>query len=281
MYVIHEIERYEDPFLECGYIDVGNGLIGGDNENANEGPAVNEGNSGGDAADGAADGIGLDGNNADRLADVEASNGNNADGVDDDLGTMGDRTEISAEDDSDDEEFVPSEGNIDSADDVQFTNSEDEYDDESGFEEQNAEKDVSRVENGKGVAHEAFSPPQFAIGVAVVVRASSDIVSLAAVRSRFYSRCRRLLLTPLFCKLTSTHESSPPLLTSFWVTPLFPRLHSVVPHRSFVTPCKIAARLEYNKKVWVSRYVIQSSVASFKKCGQSGKRLLYMSSKEM
>ncbi|MED6146551.1 hypothetical protein PIB30_035553, partial [Stylosanthes scabra] len=65
------------------------------------------------------------------------ANGGGADGVEDGLGTKGGQAEVDSEEDSDDEEFVPSEGDFDSADDVHFTDSEDDYDDDSGFEEEN------------------------------------------------------------------------------------------------------------------------------------------------
>ncbi|MED6151937.1 hypothetical protein PIB30_087073 [Stylosanthes scabra] len=157
MYVEHEIDKYEEPFSECGYIDVGDdpkgcGPKGGDNsdkEHVNDGVDTDnadgeglDGDSGGLGADGVADGVGLDGDNANG---VDADNAN------------GGGTEVDSEDDSNDEEFVPSEGDINSADDIYFTDSEDNYDDDSGFVEENGKEDVSRVEKGKGVANDGLS----------------------------------------------------------------------------------------------------------------------------
>ncbi|RYR34102.1 hypothetical protein Ahy_A10g048827 [Arachis hypogaea] len=61
------------------------------------------------------------------------------------------------DEDSDDEDFIPSDGEVDSADDVMFTDSEEEYDDESGFDEVRGGTDGDRVEKGKGVARGDFS----------------------------------------------------------------------------------------------------------------------------
>ncbi|MED6172063.1 hypothetical protein PIB30_046628 [Stylosanthes scabra] len=141
MHVVHEIEKYEEPFPECGYIDVGGGANKGGNEGANE--CAKTGDCGGNVDDGAADGEGI--------------NAANDEGVEVGLGTMGGGTGLGSDVESDDEEFVPSEGDIDSADDVHFTDSEDDYDDDSCFEEQNGEKDTSRNEKGRGVVNEGFS----------------------------------------------------------------------------------------------------------------------------
>ncbi|RYR33271.1 hypothetical protein Ahy_A10g047834 [Arachis hypogaea] len=62
-----------------------------------------------------------------------------------------------SDDDSDDEDFIPSDGEVDSADDVMFTNSEEEYDDESGFDEVRGGTDGDRVDKGKGVTGGDFS----------------------------------------------------------------------------------------------------------------------------
>ncbi|MED6167463.1 hypothetical protein PIB30_002945 [Stylosanthes scabra] len=98
------------------------------------------------------------GNVVDGAADGKSINGANVEGVEAGLGTMGSSTGLGSDEDSDDEEFVPSKGDIDSVDDVHFTNSENDYDDDGCFdEEQNREKDLSRNEKGKGVVNEGFS----------------------------------------------------------------------------------------------------------------------------
>ncbi|RYR16430.1 hypothetical protein Ahy_B04g073446 [Arachis hypogaea] len=67
------------------------------------------------------------------------------------------RVESNSDDDSDDEEFISSDLEVDSADDVQFTDSEEEYDDESGFEDLRGATDGDRVDKGKGVVNGDFS----------------------------------------------------------------------------------------------------------------------------
>ncbi|RYQ93448.1 hypothetical protein Ahy_B09g099719 [Arachis hypogaea] len=62
-----------------------------------------------------------------------------------------------SDDDSDDEEFIPSDVEVDSANNVQFTDSEEEYDDESGFEELRGATDGDQVDKGKGVVNGDFS----------------------------------------------------------------------------------------------------------------------------
>ncbi|RYR10891.1 hypothetical protein Ahy_B05g079366 [Arachis hypogaea] len=70
------------------------------------------------------------------------------------------RVESNSDDDSDNEEFIPSDLEVDSADDAQFTkftDSEEEYDDESGFEDLRGATDSDRVDKGKGVVNGNFS----------------------------------------------------------------------------------------------------------------------------
>ncbi|RYR35530.1 hypothetical protein Ahy_A10g050681 [Arachis hypogaea] len=67
------------------------------------------------------------------------------------------RVESNSDDDSDDEEFIPSDIEVDSADDIQFTDSEEEYDDDSGFEELKGVTDSDRVDKGKRVVNGDFS----------------------------------------------------------------------------------------------------------------------------
>ncbi|RYR03560.1 hypothetical protein Ahy_B06g082596 [Arachis hypogaea] len=120
MFVVYEVEDAEG-FPEVGYVDVGdriekyhrNQLVPTDNVQQ-----VSEGD--------------------DVHPNVAAKNAQNESNIDDD---------------SDDEEFLSSDLEVDSANDVHFTDSEEEYDDESGFEELTGVKDGSRVDKGKGVVN--------------------------------------------------------------------------------------------------------------------------------
>ncbi|RYR39732.1 hypothetical protein Ahy_A09g045317 [Arachis hypogaea] len=67
------------------------------------------------------------------------------------------RNESNSNDDSNNEEFVPSDLEVDSADGIHFTDSEEEYDDDSGFEGLTGVKDGSQVDKGKGVVNGEFS----------------------------------------------------------------------------------------------------------------------------
>ncbi|XP_015954317.1 uncharacterized protein LOC107478697 [Arachis duranensis] len=79
------------------------------------------------------------------------------DNIETDVAAENEQDETNSDNDSDDEEFIPSDLEVDSADDVHFTNSEEEYDDASGFEELTSAKDSERVDKGKRVMNGDFS----------------------------------------------------------------------------------------------------------------------------
>ncbi|RYR15216.1 hypothetical protein Ahy_B04g071941 [Arachis hypogaea] len=119
LYVVHKVEDAEE-FPEVGFLDVG-----GPRNRGEQGQEVERDN---------ADKV----NEGDKLNPEEHVKSN-------------------SDDDSDDWDFIPSDGEVDSADDVMFTDSEEEYDDESGFDEVRGETDGDRVDKGKGVAGGDFS----------------------------------------------------------------------------------------------------------------------------
>ncbi|XP_016184917.1 histone H2A.Z-specific chaperone CHZ1-like [Arachis ipaensis] len=133
LYVVHKVEVDED-FPEVGFLDVGGpGEQVQETERANDEEIHNQKQ--------------LVIYQGDGVQKVERAN---AEGV-----KEGDK--LNSDEDSDDEDFIPSDGEVDSADDVMFTDSEEEYDDESEFDEVRGGTDGDRVEKGKGVAGGDFS----------------------------------------------------------------------------------------------------------------------------
>ncbi|RYQ92361.1 hypothetical protein Ahy_B09g098561 [Arachis hypogaea] len=87
----------------------------------------------------------------------DVQQGNEGDQLDTDVAAENERGESNSDDDSDDEEFIPSDPEGDSAGDIHFTDSDEKYDDESGFEEDTTAKSSKRVDKGKGVMNGDFS----------------------------------------------------------------------------------------------------------------------------
>ncbi|XP_016173511.1 uncharacterized protein LOC107616020 [Arachis ipaensis] len=87
----------------------------------------------------------------------DVQQGNEGDQLDTDVAAENERGESKSDDDSDDEEFIPSDPEGDSAGDIHFTDSDEKYDDESGFEEDTTAKSSKRVDKGKGVMNGDFS----------------------------------------------------------------------------------------------------------------------------
>ncbi|RYR27746.1 hypothetical protein Ahy_B01g051784 [Arachis hypogaea] len=97
-------------------------------------------------------------NPGNELVVYEGEKGQEIENDDVQQGNEGDEgAETNSDDDSDDEEFIPSDPEGDSADDIHFTDSDEEYDDESGFEEDTSAKNGNRVDKGKGVMNGDFS----------------------------------------------------------------------------------------------------------------------------
>ncbi|MED6112480.1 hypothetical protein PIB30_062097 [Stylosanthes scabra] len=125
---LHEIDRYEEPFPKCDYVDVGDKTAENNDKGVKEGANADE----------------------EKASTKGVEEGANMEGVEDGLGTKGGQDEVDSEEGSDDED----------ADDVHFTNSEDDYDDDTGFEEENGEKIKPRVDKGKWVAIDGLSDEQ-------------------------------------------------------------------------------------------------------------------------
>ncbi|XP_016206697.1 uncharacterized protein LOC107647087 [Arachis ipaensis] len=125
LYVVHKVE-VDEEFPEVGFLDVG-----GPGEQVQE---------------------------AERANDEEEVDRANAETVKEgDKLNPDEQVKSNSDEDSDDEDFIPSDGEVDSADDVMFTDSEEEYDDESRFDEVRGGTDGDRIEKGKGVAGSDFS----------------------------------------------------------------------------------------------------------------------------
>ncbi|MED6209958.1 hypothetical protein PIB30_059608, partial [Stylosanthes scabra] len=140
MFVVHEVDNYEEPFPKGGYIDVGDPIVKDDKQVAKK--CAN-----GDNNETHAEGSNECANKGAYDGGEQGANEEHNDG----------RSEAGSDEDSDDEEFLPSPSDIDSADDVYFTDSEDKYDDESGFEEQNDNGDRPLIDKGKGIANAEFN----------------------------------------------------------------------------------------------------------------------------
>ncbi|RYR57495.1 hypothetical protein Ahy_A05g023226 isoform B [Arachis hypogaea] len=87
----------------------------------------------------------------------DVQKGSERDKLDTDVGAENELAETNSDDDSDDEEFIPSDPEGDSAEEVHFTDSDEEYDDESGFEIDTTVKGSKRVDKDKGVMNGDFS----------------------------------------------------------------------------------------------------------------------------
>ncbi|RYR65096.1 hypothetical protein Ahy_A03g011087 [Arachis hypogaea] len=134
VFVVHVVEDAEE-FPDAGFIDVG----GQTEQNPSNELVVYEGEK------------------VQEMKNDDVQGRNEKDQVDTDVAAENDRGESNSDDDSDDEEFIPSDLEGDSADDIHFTDSEEEYDDESGFEEDTTGKSSKRVDKGKGVMNGDFS----------------------------------------------------------------------------------------------------------------------------
>ncbi|RYR59609.1 hypothetical protein Ahy_A05g025506 [Arachis hypogaea] len=141
LYVVHKVE-VDEEFPEVGFFNVGGpGEHVQEVERANDEEVHNQNQLVIYQGDG--------GQEVERANAETVKNGDklNPDDVD----------KWNSDEDSDDENFIPSDGEVDSADDVIFTDSEEEYDDKSGFDEVRGGTDGDRVEKGKGVAGGDFS----------------------------------------------------------------------------------------------------------------------------
>ncbi|RYR26358.1 hypothetical protein Ahy_B02g060594 [Arachis hypogaea] len=132
--VYHGVEDAEE-FSEAGFIDVG---------------GQTEQNPGNEL-------VAYEGEKVQEMKNDDVQQGNEGDQVDTDMAVENERGESNSDDDSDDEEFIPSDPEGDSVDDIRFTDSDEEYDDESGFEEDTTAKSSKRVDKGKGVMNGDFS----------------------------------------------------------------------------------------------------------------------------
>ncbi|RYQ95415.1 hypothetical protein Ahy_B08g090689 [Arachis hypogaea] len=133
LYVVHKVEVDED-FPEVGFLDVG-----GPSEQFQEAERAND----------------EDVHNQKQLVIYQGDGVQEVERANAEAVKEGDK--LNSDEDSDDEDFIPSDGEVDSADDVLFTDSEEEYDDESGFDEVRGGTDGDRVEKGKEVAGGDFS----------------------------------------------------------------------------------------------------------------------------
>ncbi|RYR68266.1 hypothetical protein Ahy_A03g014752 [Arachis hypogaea] len=134
VFVVHVVEDAEE-FSEVGFIDVG----GQTKENPGNQLVVYEGEKG------------------QEVENDDVQQGNEGDKLKTDVAAENEWAETNIDDDSDDEEFIPSDLEVDSAGDIHFTDSDEEYDDESGFEEDTSAKNSKRVDKGKGVMNGDFS----------------------------------------------------------------------------------------------------------------------------
>ncbi|MED6112869.1 hypothetical protein PIB30_065641 [Stylosanthes scabra] len=141
MFVVHSIQD-DEPFPEVGYIDVGPSNAQKKDQSGNGGAEEVGGNECGNAGAGE---VLQDYGCRDKVDNVAGGEGQEEGG----------KTSLDSAEDSDDEEFIPSDLDVESADDIQFTDSEEDYDDDDGgFEELN---DNARIDKGKGVANVEFS----------------------------------------------------------------------------------------------------------------------------
>ncbi|RYQ99384.1 hypothetical protein Ahy_B07g087331 [Arachis hypogaea] len=134
VFVVHVVEDAEE-FPEAGFIDIG----GQTEQNSGNELVVYEGEKG------------------QEMKNDDVQQGNEGDKLDTDVAAENEQTETNSDDDSNDEEFIPSDPEGDSADDIHFTDSDEEYNDESGFEEDTSAKNSNRVDKGKGVMNGDFS----------------------------------------------------------------------------------------------------------------------------
>ncbi|RYQ91969.1 hypothetical protein Ahy_B09g098045 [Arachis hypogaea] len=134
VFVVHVVEDAEE-FPEAGFIDVG----GQTEQNLGNELAVYEGGK------------------VQEMKNDDVQQGNKGDKLDTDVGAENEWAETNSDDDSDDDEFIPSDPEGDSADDIHFTDGDEEYNDESGFEEDTSAKGSKRVDKGKGVMNGDFS----------------------------------------------------------------------------------------------------------------------------
>ncbi|RYQ99934.1 hypothetical protein Ahy_B07g087950 [Arachis hypogaea] len=141
LYVVHKVEVDED-FSEVGFLDVG-----GPGEQVQEAERAND----------------EEVHNQKQLVIYQGDGDQEVDRANAEIVKEGDKlnpdeqVKSNSDEDSDDEDFIPSDGEVDSADDVIFTDSEEEYDDESEFDEVRGGTDGDRVEKGKGIAGGDFS----------------------------------------------------------------------------------------------------------------------------
>ncbi|QHN92942.1 uncharacterized protein DS421_17g588360 [Arachis hypogaea] len=141
LYMVHKIEVDED-FPEVGFLDVG-----GPSEQVQEAEKAND-----EEVHNQKQLVIYQG---DGVQEVERAN---AEAVKEgDKLNPDEQVKSNSDEDSDDEDFIPSDGEVDSADDVMFTDSEEEYDDESRFDEVRGGTNGDQVEKGKGVAGGDFS----------------------------------------------------------------------------------------------------------------------------
>ncbi|RYR24774.1 hypothetical protein Ahy_B02g058309 [Arachis hypogaea] len=141
LYVVHKVEVDED-FPEVGFLDVG-----GPGEQVQEAERAND----------------EEVHNQKQLVIYQSDGGQEVERANAEAVKEGDKlnpdeqVKSNSDEDSDDEDFIPSDGEVDSADDVMFTDSEEEYNDEIGFDEVRGGTDGDRVEKGKGVVGGDFS----------------------------------------------------------------------------------------------------------------------------
>nr|XP_029147796.1 protein bfr2-like [Arachis hypogaea] len=141
LYVVHKVE-VDEEFSEVGFLDVG-----GPDEHVQEAGRAND----------------EEVHNEKQLVIYQGDGGQEVEKANAEAVKEGDKlnpdeqVKSNSDEDSDDEDFIPSDGEVDNADDVMFTDSEEEYDDESGFDEVKGGTDGDRVEKGKGVAGGDFS----------------------------------------------------------------------------------------------------------------------------
>ncbi|RYR22662.1 hypothetical protein Ahy_B03g067970 [Arachis hypogaea] len=134
VFVVHVVEDAEE-FPEAGFINVG----GQTEEMRGNELVVYEGEKG------------------QEVKNDDVQQGNEGDKLETDVAAENERTEINSDDNSDDDEFIPSDPEVDSADNIQFTDSDEKYDDESGFEEDTSAKNSKSVDKGKRVMNVDFS----------------------------------------------------------------------------------------------------------------------------
>ncbi|XP_052109204.1 pheromone-processing carboxypeptidase KEX1-like [Arachis duranensis] len=134
VFVMHVVEDAEE-FPEAGFIDVG----GRTEENLGNELVVYEGEK------------------DEEMENDDVQKGSEGDKLDTDVGAENELAETNSDDDSDDEEFIPSDPEGDSAEEVHFTDSDEEYDDESGFEIDTTVKGSKKVDKDKGVMNGDFS----------------------------------------------------------------------------------------------------------------------------